>query len=276
MATVTGAFGFKDRKPDLLSGTPRAHAIDRWIFVFMAAWYIAIVLAGFIPDSLMKVEMVRTGQRPPFPLVLHMHAVLMGAFLLLLLAQTWLMATGRRAMHMQLGIAGMVLARWWSCRRLRAGADHVPPAVERGAGGAAGGQGGRCRGGSAIWDNIMLLQLRIGFLFPLFMAIGFKARGREAGLHKRMMILATAMPLPAGIDRIPWLPHTMPGNPMSVDLYTLLAISPMFVWDVVRNGRVHRAYWIWIAAYLPFAIAVHGLWNTEWWHGTVPRLMGVG
>jgi len=49
----------------------------------------------------------------------------------------------------------------------------------------------------------------------------------------------------------------------------------MFVWDVVRNGRVHRAYWIWIGAYLPCAIAVHALWNSEWWHGVVPRLMGV-
>ena len=86
MATVAETFGGRIRRDDLLSGTPRAHAIDRWIFVAMAAWFIAIVLAGFIPDSLMKIEMVRTGQRPPFPLVLHMHAVLMGSFLLLLLA----------------------------------------------------------------------------------------------------------------------------------------------------------------------------------------------
>ena len=58
----------------------------------------------------MKVGLVQAGARPPFPLVLHMHAVLMGSFLLLLLAQTWLMATGRRALHMQLGVLGMVLA----------------------------------------------------------------------------------------------------------------------------------------------------------------------
>jgi hypothetical protein len=275
MATVTGAVGFEERKPDLLSGTPRAHAIDRWIFVFMAAWFIAIVLAGFIPDSLIKVEMVRTGQRPPFPLVLHMHAVMMGAFLLLLLAQTWLMATGRRALHMQLGIAGMLAAvavvlvgfvlvptmyhQLWNS------AQVAPPEAQA-----------PLQQAVRIWDNITLLQLRIGLLFPLFIAIGLHARGKEAGLHKRMMILATAIPLPAGIDRIPWLPHTMPESPLSVDLYTLLALSPMFVWDVVRNGRVHRAYWIFIAAYLPCAIAVHALWNTDWWHSIVPRLMGVG
>lgn len=275
MATATGTVGFEDRRRDFLSGTPRAHAIDRWIFVFMAGWFIAIVLAGFIPDSLMKIEMVRAGQRPPFPLVLHMHAVLMGAFLLLLLAQVWLMATGRKAMHMQLGIAGAVGAvaivavglvliptmyhQLWNS------AQSAPPEVQ-----------GQLQQAVRIWDNITLLQIRIGILFPLFMAIGLRARGVEAGLHKRMMILATAMPLPAGIDRIPWLPHTMPGSPWSVDLYTLAAISPMLVWDVVRNGRVHRAYWICLAVYVPCAIAVHMLWDTDWWHAVVPRLMQVG
>jgi hypothetical protein len=275
MATVTGAVGFEERKTDFLSGTPRAHAIDRWIFVFMAAWYIAIVLAGFIPDSLTKIEMVRAGERPPFPLVLHMHAVVMGAFLLLLLTQSWLMATGRRALHMQLGVAGMALAVLviivgfvlvpTMYHQLWYGAQSAPPVAQAGMQQAV-----------RIWDNITLLQLRIGLLFPLFIAIGLKARGRDAGFHKRMMILATAIPLPAGIDRIPWLPHTMPGTPWSVDLYTVAAISPLLVWDVVRNGRVHRAYWIWIAAYLPCAIVVHALWDTDWWHGVVPQLMGVG
>ena len=58
MATVADRFSFKERRPDVLSGTPRAHAIDRWIFVFMAAWFIFVVLVGFIPDAIMKVQMV--------------------------------------------------------------------------------------------------------------------------------------------------------------------------------------------------------------------------
>ena len=100
-----------ERLPDALSGTPRAHAIDRWIFVFMAAWFIAIVLAGFIPDSMMKVGMVQAGARPPFPIVLHMHAVLMGSFLLLLLTQTVLMATGGARCTCGWGSLGMVAGR---------------------------------------------------------------------------------------------------------------------------------------------------------------------
>ena len=275
MATVAETLRGEVRRDDLLSGTPRAHAIDRWIFVAMAAWFIAIVLAGFIPDSLMKIEMVRTGQRPPFPLVLHLHAVLMGSFLLLLLAQTWLMATGRCEQHKRLGILAMVIAPALvivgfvlvatNYHMLWGAIQAAPPGATR----------ADAQFTLSIWENIMLLQIRIGILFSLFLAIGLNSRGRNAGMHKRMMFLATVMALPAGIDRIPWLPHTMPASALSVDLYTLLAISPMFVWDVVRNRRVHPAYVIWLAINLPFAIAVHGLWDTSWWHAAAKQIMGV-
>ncbi len=274
MATVADKSGFYQQRLDVLSGTPRAHAIDRWIFVFMAVWFIAIVLAGFIPDSLMKIAMVEAGQRPPFPLVLHMHAVLMGSFMLLLLAQTWLMAIGGSRYHMQLGLVGYALAALLVLvglvlvptmyHQVWAGAQMAPPEVRE-----------QMQGVVQHVENIMLLQIRIGILFPVLLAIAYRARGRNAGMHKRMMFLGTVMALPAGIDRIPWLPHTMPASPLSVDLYTLAAISPMLIWDVVRNKRVHKAYWIALAIYVPFGVAVHGLWGTDWWHATARQIMGV-
>lgn len=275
MATIAGKLFQSELRPDVLSGTPRAHAIDRWIFVFMAAWFIVIVLTGFIPDSIMKVGMVRSGARPPFPIVMHMHAVLMGSFLLLLLAQTTLMATGHKAYHMQLGLLAFVLApalvivgfvlaptmyhETWN-------ALQTAPEAKRGA----------LQDLLSIKDNILLLQMRIGILFPALLAIGIRARGANAGLHKRMMILATVIPLPAGIDRIAWLPTTLPASPIATDLYTMLAISPMFVWDVIRNRGVHRAYGIWLAAFLPFSVAVNILWDTPGWHAAARQIMGVG
>lgn len=274
MATVAEATADREWRQDQLSGTPRAHAIDRWIYVFTAASFIAIVLAGFIPSSLAKIAAVQAGERPPFPLILHVHAVLMGSFLLLLLAQTTLVATGRCDLHRRLGLVAMVLAP-----ALVVAGLILVPATYHAAWNAAQNAPPEAREQLQqvvlIRDNIMLLQLRIGFLFPLLLLIGLRARGREAGLHKRMMILATAMALPAGIDRIPWLATTLPESPLAPDLYTLLAVSPMFVWDVVRNRGVHKAYWIWLAVCLPFAVAVHGLWNTEWWHSTASQLMGV-
>src|SRR5688500_17922514 len=253
MATVAEPIVDTGRRPDLLSGTPRAHAIDRWIFVFMAGWFIAIVLAGFVPDSLMKIEMVRTGARPPFPLILHLHAVLMGSFLLLLLAQTWLMAIGRREFHMRLGLVAMALAP----ALVVVGFLLIPTNYHMlwdAAQTAAPAKRAELQGALRVWENIMLLQIRIGILFSLFLAIGLRARGRSAGLHKRMMILATVMALPAGIDRIPWIPHSMPASPLSPDLYTLLAIAPMLLWDLFRNRGLHPAYVIWFAVNLPFAI----------------------
>jgi hypothetical protein len=274
MATVAGAFSFKERRPDLLSGTSRAHAIDRWIFVAMAAWFIAVVLTGFVPDAIMKVAAVRSGARPPFPIIMHVHAVVMGSFLVLLLTQAWLMATGRRELHMRVGIAafalvpvlvvvGAILAptiyhQVWSF------AQTAPPKLQP-----------VLQERLHDLENILLLQIRIGILFPLFILIGLKARAANAGMHKRMMFLATAIPLAASIDRMTWIPTTLPASPLTSDLYILAAVSPLFVWDVVRNRRVHEAYVIWLAVCVPTALILYSLWDTPWWHATARQIMGV-
>lgn len=275
MATVAaGNPRGQERRVDRLSGTPRAHALDRWIYVFTAALFIAIVLAGFIPDSLAKISAVRAGQRGPFPLVLHLHAVLMGSFLLLLLAQTVLVATGRCALHRRIGVAGMVLAP-----ALVAVGFVLVPTTYYGVWGAAQAAPAEARasldGTMRVLENIMLLQLRIGILFPVFIALGLRARGGDAGFHKRMMILATALALPAGIDRIPWLPTTFPVSPLATDLYMLAAVAPMFLWDVVRNRCVHKAYQLWLGVYFVFSLAVYAAWDKPWWHAAAHQLLRV-
>jgi hypothetical protein len=274
MATVAGTYIDSNPRPDRLAGTPRAHAVDRWIFVGMAAWFIAIVLVGFIPDAMMKVAMVKAGARPPFPLVLHMHAVLMGTFLLLLLAQSAMVATGRCALHKQVGIAAFVLVpaivvvgfilaptmyyQVWG------GAHFGPPPVRAALAPVV-----------PLLENILLLQISAGLLFALFVTIALRARTSRAGMHKRMMFLATAVPLGASIDRMTWLPSSMPVSPWATDLYVLAAVAPMFIWDLVRNQRVHEAYRIWLAIYLPVAMFVTFAWDKPWWHATAQRIMGV-
>ncbi len=274
MATVAGRFSFEPR-PDLLSGTPRAHAVDRWIYVFTAAFFVAIVLTGFIPDSLEKIAAVQAGTRPPFPIVLHMHAVLMASFMALLLVQTTLVATGRCELHMRVGIAAFVIAPLL----VLVGFFLVPTMYHQTSdalrAATTPADRDKLRHVLLLKDDIMLLQLRIGILFPLFLALGLRARGRNAGLHKRMMILASAIPLAAGIDRIDWLPTTLPALPLGSDLYILAAIAPMFAWDIVRNRRLHEAYVIWLGLCVPASLLVYALWDTPWWHATAERLMGV-
>ena len=251
-----------------------SNAIDRWIFVFMAAFFIAITLTGFIPDSLAKLAAIEAGQRPPFPFVLHVHSVLMGSFLLLLLAQTTLAATGRLHYHQRLGIAAFVLAP----AIVVAGIVLIPTMYHQVWYGLQAVPA-EARAGMLellrFVDNIMLIQIRVGILFPIFLAIALLARKTDSGLHKRMMILSIAPALPAAIDRMTWLPHTFPESPLSADLYMLLALSPLVIWDLLRNRSLHKAYWIFLALLVPSSILVNVLWDSDWWHATAPRLVGL-
>jgi len=257
-----------------LSGSPIGRAIDRWIYVYMAASFVVVTLIGFIPDSIMKIAAVKAGARAPFPLILHFHAVLMGAFLLLVLAQTTLAATGKSDTHRRLGRLAMVLVPalvlvgfiliptiyhsvWYP-------AQSAPPAARA-----------ELQQLVRRLDNIMLLQFRIGILFALFIFLGLKAREKDNAFHKRMMILAVATPLPAAIDRIEWLPSTLPATPLSTDLYILALLSPLVIWDVIRTRTINRAYLVWLGAYGAVSIPAYVAWNTAWWHSIAPRLMGV-
>jgi len=252
-----------------------AEFVDRWIWAFTAALIIATVLAGFVPDSMMKVGLVEAGKRQPFPLVLHVHAALMGSWLLLLLTQTTLMATGRPALHMQLGVAATILApaivltglvlvptmyhaNWAAAHAANPALarDAVPPNMR-------------------FATNIALNQIRSGVLFPIVVAIGLLARRRDPGLHKRMMILATVLPVGAAISRIGWLPTSAPNSGLTIDLLPLAVVAPMFGWDLYRLRRVHRAYLIWLALLLPCVALDYVLWNSPWWFAAVPRLMGL-
>jgi hypothetical protein len=197
----------------------------------------------------------------------------MGSFLLLLLAQTWLMATGRDALHRQLGALGMVLAVLLivvGFMLVSTGPRLIWEAANSGAPGAAEKFGPLLR----LLENFMLLQMLAGFSFALFLTIGLTVRSSHPGMHKRMMILATAMPLTAAINRIPWLPTTFPESALFTFVYLAVAISPMFGWDVIRNRRVHAAYWVLFVAYMPFACAVVALWDTPWWHAMARQIQG--
>ena len=235
---------------------------------------ILIVLVGFVPDSVMKVAMVKAGTRAPLPAILHVHAVLMGSFLLLLLAQTLMVATGRCALHKQVGIAGFLLVPALVIAGLIlaptmfhqawGGAHFGPPVVQKALAPMV-----------PILENILLLQISAGVLFAVFIAVALRARATLPGMHKRMIFLATAVPLGAAIDRMWWLPSSMPASPWATDAYILLAVSPMFVWDLVRNRRVHKAYKVWLALYLPVAVLVAFAWDKPWWHSAAERMMGV-
>lgn len=240
----------------------------------MAALFVAVVLIGFVPDSIGKLAAVRAGQRPPFPAILHVHAVLMGSWLLLLLAQTLLMATGRRGPHRQLGMIAFALAPALAIvgfllvptmhKQMADAILHAPPPVAA-----------QLKPIHQFMLDIMLVQMRIGILFAALIGLALWARVRDAGLHKRLMILGTSTALPAATDRILWLPSTLPDSPLTADLWPLAVIAPMFLWDLYRLRKIHRAYLIYLAGLVMLAVPTHLLWSTPAWHATALGILGI-
>ncbi|MCJ8156498.1 hypothetical protein [Sphingomonas sp. LaA6.9] len=255
--------------------TGLADLIDRWIYVFTAALFLGAVLAGFVPASIGKIEAVRAGMRAPFPVLLHVHAVLMGSWILMLLTQTVLMATGRRTGHTQLGITAFIIAPALvtvgfflvptMALQFADGIRHAPPAVAAELRPVFQG----------FVVDIMLVQIRVGLLFAALIALALWARRRDAGLHKRLMILGTATAIPAATDRIPWLPTTLPDSPLTTDLWPLALLAPMFLWDLYRLRRIHKAWVIYLLSCLALAVPIHLLWDTPLWRETALRILGV-
>ena len=245
---------------------------DRWIYVFMAALFFTTVLTGFIPDAANLLDQVNTGERPPLPGFMHIHAILMGAWISLLLAQSALMATGNRALHMKLGIASVVLAPavvasmvgivasdFTMLATLPPEAAAAPQVIEN----------------KALLSNLLLEQVRPVLLFPALVIWALLVRREDPEMHKRLLIFATLLPMPAAIDRITWLPNSMPGSATSVHITMLIWLAPVLLYDIWRRGRIHRAYVIGIALNLPFIVFSQWAWGTDWWLATGPKLFGI-
>jgi len=250
-----------------------AEIVDRWFYVGMAVLVIAIVLVGFLPDSVMRVSDIAAGKRGPFLWQAHFHALTMASWMALLLAQTTLMATGRRGWHMQLGMLGMVLAPLlviagvllvpanFAARIAFAEADGVTSAAEIEQ---------MIRG----MTNTAALQLRNGFCFAVLVVIALAARRRDAGLHKRLLILATIAPTGAAFARMTFLWSSLPANPASTLLWPTVCLVPMLGWELYRGRGVHRAYWIYLAVAVSTGLAVAVAWNNPIWQNFARPILG--
>lgn len=256
-----------------------ARVADRWIWGSMAALFFVIVLAGFIPDSIQKIQAVQANQRPPFPWFLHIHAVAMGAWMLLLLAQTILIGTGRRHWHVWLGVSSVVLAPLvfammvvmagsvWARRVGSASAEVSLASISR----------------SAAF--VLTAQGRAIVLFSIFFLWAFRTRRTNPDTHKRMMLLATWVTIDAAIDRIPGsgelgtaLGLKAIGLTSRDDIphfWMLVVLVPALLYDLLRRGRIHYAWLVGLAMFLPFAVLAHYLESgPTWWQQFIAGVTG--
>ena len=257
------------------SQTAATQHSDRVFYACMAALLFAVAVIGFGPNSVG----ILAGTRPEPPARVHVHAALMASWLVLLLVQTSLVATGRIAVHQKLGFASFVLAPamflamlWLTFAPyylfLAAGpqsAPASPPPLDVAARGVA---------------FSLFVQGRAALLFAIFYTWAALARRTAPETHKRMMLMATLVVIDAALGRMSWL-HGWTGIADAdgytiVHLYQLMLLAPAVVYDLVRFGRVHAAYLIGVGLFLPFVIATHVLWNHPAWQRAVGALFGIG
>jgi hypothetical protein len=213
----------------------RSH-YDHLFFPSVAAIILASVFLGFAQSyylqGVLKLPEWKAFAAPPHPLLVHIHAVIFSSWILLLVAQTSLVAADRVDLHRRLGVAGFGLA----CLLVLVGLAVTSEFLSRHHGHEEPGL------------RFPLLQVLDLTLFATLIYFGYRQRFNPDA-HKRLMLIATVALLDAAFSRWPIL---VVGNGLLADLccYALLAL--LAVYDMWSIGKVQRAT-LWGSALLILA-----------------------
>ncbi len=246
-----------------IADNPIARAsAERRFYSRMAILLVAVVFLGFAPSFYLR-DIVPSYPRPNptlTPFVVF-HGLVFTAWMMLFVAQTRLVAAGRRDLHMKLGAATvmvavlmipvMYLAGVWQVARA-----NQPPFTD-----------------PLNWTAIPLAVIP-GFAWLVWQAW---RRRREAQWHKRLMLGATILIVVGpGFTRLPLSPPTLSGFAVQLLAGTILLFLPLFLWDRRSQGEVHPATWQGFAAALAVAVVPLLLIATGSWAPIARLLPGVG
>ena len=195
---------------------------------------------------------------PELSLHVHIHGLVFTSWVLLFLAQTTLVATGRTDLHRKLGVGGAVLATLLlivgtttAVLRVKGGGSSPIPGVPP--------------------LSFLAVPLFDMVVFAILISAGLVRRNRP-DTHKRLMTLATIALMSAPIARIPGVLRAGPPGFFGL---TDLFIVAMLVYDLATRRKVHPAT-IWgglvIVASQPLRLMISGTpawlafasWLTSW------------
>jgi hypothetical protein len=201
---------------------------DRPLYLLAAIIFPLIVLAGFARTYYLKGAFAT----PALPsLIVHVHGIIMTAWVVLFIVQVTLVAKRRTKLHQQLGIAGAGLAalvfvfgiltglyaaaRFVNNPSLLAAAD--PPPLP-----------------------FLIIPLGDMVIFAILISTALYYRKR-LDIHKRLMLLAAINLLTPAIARIP-LEFIVKGGPLAFFGLTDLVLIGFVAFDTIRHRRLHPAF----------------------------------
>ena len=238
--------------------------VSRSFYLRYSVLFVLVAFGGFLPTYWMPLA---TGHfhAPP---IIHIHGLLFFGWTLFYFVQTYLVASGRRPLHRNWGMAGIALFSVMMCTIVMATVASMKLADAQGFG-----------DGERRFVAVSLTAIPL--LVALFaLAIGNVGRPE---VHKRLMLLIMASMMGPAIARLFVAALAQPGAGAPPPVFSLL---PLFVADLMlipalvsdwrKLGRIHPVY----AWGLPIAIAQQvlavPLAATASWMATARALEGLG
>ena len=233
---------------------------ERRFYSRMALFLVAVVFIGFAPSFYLRDMVPSPRPNPTLPLSVLLHGGIFTLWMLAIVAQTQLVAAGRRDVHMKLGVATVLLAialipimyltSVWQVARA-----NQPPFTD-----------------PLTWT---IIPLAVIVPFAVLIWQGWAHR-RNAQWHKRAM-LSAAILVVAGpaVGRLPIAPPTLGGFTFIL-LLGLALFVPLFLWDRRTLGRTHPATWLGFAmGAVTVGVPLLVFWTGADWASVARQLPGV-
>jgi hypothetical protein len=191
------------------------------------------------------------------PAIAHVHGLLFFSWIALLVAQAFLVRTGRTRLHRRIGWAAVPLALAMAASGMGVGIHAV----------------GRDLAviGEASYSQLVGVVTSMAFLLA-YVGIAIAMRKRP-DWHKRMILLATiAILWPAWFrfrHFLPWIPN--PDILLAVVLADSLVAAAM-IRDRLVLGRVHPAYWIFGTALVGEHVLEAVFYDTAPWRASAKTI----
>lgn len=206
-----------------MAATPRmpVRVNDRRLYIFAAILTPIIVLAGFARTYYLKPLF---GTPDIAGRIVHLHGIVMTAWIVLFIVQVSLVATRRTRIHQRLGILGAALAALvvivgilTALYAAARGASPGPPALA-----------------------FLIIPLGDMFVFSVLIGLALYFR-RNLHVHKRLMLLAAINVLTPAIARIP-LGFIINGGPLAFFGLTDLCLLACVGFDTFKHRRLHPVF----------------------------------
>lgn len=197
-------------------------SFEHRFFLAVAILFPLVNIIGFAPSYYFKTLTTA----PPLPsLLVHVHGLVMSAWVLLFSVQATLISAKQVKLHMNLGIFGCLLA-----------AAAVVVGVTAGVGSLARGSG--FPGYTPVEFFMVPLADVVKFIVLFGAAIYFRKNGAN---HKRLMLVTVLNFLPPSIGRfpLPFIPDL--GTIWFLGVPVLLGVIFVIV-DTYRTGKLNKAF----------------------------------